>query len=212
MEMPADMSAIPGYPASGASSAPVGPTDEALVVKLRDGDTHAGEMLVERHHRALLRYLQRLTGNEHLAEELHQQAWISVLEHLDRFDPHGSPGGFKAWIFRIATNKANDLWRSRGREKAAHAGLRLVTDDELPHAGTRLEETEQQGRLKQAIEQLPDAQRQVLMLRYYSGLKFNEIAEMIGCPLNTALGRMHKAVLKLRQLLDESSARGRTES
>ncbi|HMO27538.1 MAG TPA: sigma-70 family RNA polymerase sigma factor [Tepidisphaeraceae bacterium] len=206
------MSAIPAYPASGPAPAPTGPTDEALVRKLRDGDAHAGEMLVERHHRALLRYLQRLAGNEHLAEELHQQTWISVLEHLDRFDPRGSPGGFKAWIFRIATNKANDLWRSRGREKAAHAGLRLVSDDELPHAGARIEDTEQHGRLKQAIEQLPDAQKQVLMLRYYSGLKFNEIAEVVGCPLNTALGRMHKAVLKLRELLNDDGAPARTRS
>ena len=52
------------------------------------------------------------------------------------------------------------------------------------------------------IAQLPEGQRQVLMLRYYSNLKFVEIAQIVGCPLNTALGRMHKAVLKLRQLME----------
>ena len=60
-----------------------------------------------------------------------------------------------------------------------------------------------QEKLKAAIDQLPEAQRQVLLLRYYSNLKFVEIAEMLGCPLNTALGRMHKAMLKLKQLMEE---------
>ena len=55
---------------------------------------------------------------------------------------------------------------------------------------------------RDAISRLPEAQRQVLMLRYYSGLKFIEIAEMIGCPLNTALGRMHKAMIKLKEMME----------
>ena len=65
-----------------------------------------------------------------------------------------------------------------------------------------MEYTEQEGKLLQAIQQLPENQRQVLMLRYYSGLKFIEIADVLGCPLNTALGRMHKAMLKLKKMMD----------
>ena len=199
--------------------APADISDEALVQRLRDGDVAAGEALVARHHAALMRYLQRLVGAE-AAEELHQQTWLSVLDHVDRFDPAvgantggaagsnsgaagGTGGGFKAWLFRIATNKANDLWRSRGREKSAKEGLKLVTDQTLPDAGFRLEGTEQDEKLRKAIDKLPENQKQVLMLRYYSNLKFVEIAEMLGCPLNTALGRMHKAILKLRQVMGE---------
>jgi RNA polymerase sigma-70 factor (ECF subfamily) len=81
--------------------------------------------------------------------------------------------------------------------------LRLVTDEEAPAAGVRLEHSEQTEKLKLAITQLPEAQRQVLMLRYYSNLKFVEIADILGCPLNTALGRMHKAMLKLKDLMSE---------
>jgi RNA polymerase sigma-70 factor (ECF subfamily) len=65
-----------------------------------------------------------------------------------------------------------------------------------------MEGSEQEEKLRRAIEQLPDSQRQVLLLRYYSGMKFVEIADMLGCPLNTALGRMHKAMLKLKQLME----------
>jgi len=179
-------------------------SDESLVLRLREGETAAGETLVKRYHQSLMRYLQRLSHSDHVAEELHQQTWLSVLDHLDRFDAGSSSGGFKAWLFRIATNKANDLWRSRGREKTAKEGLKLVTEEEGPEASFRMEGTEQEQKLKRAIDALPENQKQVLLLRYYSGLKFVEIAEMLGCPLNTALGRMHKAMQKLKQMMEEN--------
>ena len=202
-------------PARAASELPVGgvvggpkatgatPSDEELVDRLRGGSAVAGEMLVKRYFEPLMRYLVRIVGSDHLAEELHQQTWLSVLDHIDRFDSKSkSGGGFKAWLFRIATNKANDHWRSAGRERIAKEGMKLVTDETVPHAGHRLEATEQEQKLVRAIEKLPEAQRQVLMLRYYSNLKFVEIAELLGCPLNTALGRMHKATMKLKQLME----------
>lgn len=182
-------------------SLPVAVSDEKLVERMRAGSGPAGEELVRRYYQPLVRYLQRLCGNDQLAEELHQQTWLSVLEHLPRFDPSSGSGGFKAWLFRIATNKANDHWRSRGREKAAKEGLKLITEEAAPGAGHRLEGAEQEDKLRKAIETLPEAQRQVLVLRYYSNLKFVEIAEILGCPLNTALGRVHKAILKLRQIM-----------
>src|SRR5688500_3039645 len=169
--------------ASAAPAVAPEPTDEALLELLRDGSTSAGEMLVKRHCQPLLRYLHRLVGSEHLAEELHQQTWVSVMDHLDRFDKSSASGGFKAWLFRIATNKANDHWRSSGRDKAARTALRLVVDDHAPDAAHRMEGTEQQDKLREAISRLPENQRQVLMLRYYSELKFVDIAEMLGCPL-----------------------------
>jgi RNA polymerase sigma-70 factor (ECF subfamily) len=177
--------------------------DEALALRLRDGDQSAGEELIRRHLPGLMRYLHRLVNNDLIAEELHQQAWSSVLEHLDRFDASSGGGGFKAWLYRIATNKANDHWRSRGREKAAKTGLRLITEEAGPDASYRMEGSEEQAKLRRAIETLPENQKQVLLLRYYSNLKFVEIAEMLGCPLNTALGRMHKAMLRLKQIMSE---------
>jgi RNA polymerase sigma factor (sigma-70 family) len=184
------------------SLVPVPASDESLVDSLRRGDMNAAEQLVRRYREALVRYLHRLCRSEQLAEELHQQTWLSVLEHIGKFDATAG-GGFKAWLFRIATNKANDHWRSAGRERAAKEGMKLVIEEEAPEAGAGLEATEQQRKLRQAIDQLPEAQKQVLLLRYYSNLKFVEIAQMLGCPLNTALGRMHKAMLKLKQLMEE---------
>lgn len=181
-------------------SSPALESDEALIRRLRDGDSMAGDVLVKRYYQPLMRYLQRVGGRQ-AAEELLQQTWLSVLDNADKFDGKVGGGGFKSWLFRIATNKVNDHWRSSGREKVAKEALRLADDWEMPHASHRLEGTEQERKLREAIEQLPDYQRQVVMLRYYSGMKFVEIAQLLGCPLNTALGRMHKALLKLKEML-----------
>jgi RNA polymerase sigma-70 factor (ECF subfamily) len=193
----------PAVPDGPAVVPPAGPSDEELALRLQGGDTAAGEVLARRFYTPLIRYLHRLSGSDHLAEELHQQTWLSVLEHIVRFDPSASGGGgFKAWLFRIATNKAHDHWRSRGRERAAVDGLTLVTPGEGPAADEQMEASEQHLKLRRAIDQLPEAQRQVLMLRYYSNMKFVDIAQALGCPLNTALGRMFKANQKLRQLME----------
>ncbi len=206
MDMTSQSTDMPLSLLKSPPEAPVGPmgaeTDEFLLGRLREGDALAGEKLVMRYHEPLMRYLHRIGGQMSVAEELHQQTWLSVLEHLEKFDPSSGTGGFKAWLFRIATNKANDLWRSKGRQKAAYDGLSKITDDEAAHAGHRMEASEDEIKLRSAIAKLPEAQRQVLMLRYYSGLKFVEIADMLGCPLNTALGRMHKAMMKLKEMMD----------
>lgn len=196
------MDARPAQAAGKLTDAPgdgtvVEMADAMLVARLRDGNAAAGEALARRYAGALLRYLHRLSGSAQLAEDLHQQTWVSVMEHLDRFDL-GASGGFKAWLYRIATNKANDYWRSAGRERAARQSLRLFADEAVPDQSQRLMETERQMELQQAIDALPDSQKQVLLMRYYSGLKFTQIAAALGCPLNTALGRMHKAMIRLR--------------
>lgn len=185
------------------SSAVQSLTDEQLVQRLCAGEAAAGQALVQRHHLHLLRYLQRLTGDDQLAEELLQATWLSALENLQRFQSWPVGGGFKAWLFRIATNKANDLWRRRWRESVADQDLELVTDEQGQDASRRLESAEQQQKLLWAIEQLPANQRQVLLLRYYSGMKFIDIAQALGCPLNTVLGRMHKAMLKLKRWMED---------
>jgi RNA polymerase sigma-70 factor (ECF subfamily) len=195
---------------SSDDTTPANASDEALVRQLLAGHQWAGDGLTQRHCASLMRYLQRLVRNDLLAEELHQQTWISALENLDKFDVTSGGGGFKAWLFRIATNKAHDHWRSRGREKKVKDGLRLVTDEIAPDASHRLQGAEAEMKLRAAIELLPDNQKEVLLMRYYGNLKFVEIAEMLGCPLNTALGRMHKAMIRLRELLSEQQP-ARTE-
>jgi RNA polymerase sigma-70 factor (ECF subfamily) len=197
--METDLSPDLTTPTSEDGPSPRG--DAELIRRLQNAEAAAGEELVARYCSGLIRYLQRLVGSDHWAEELHQQTWTSVLEHIHRFDP-SSGGGFKAWLYRIATNKANDYWRSRGRERVATESLGRMADQVAEDASYRMDHLEQHEKVRRAIEMLPENQKQVVLLRYYGNLKFVEIAEMLGCPLNTALGRMHKAMLRLKKLME----------
>jgi RNA polymerase sigma-70 factor (ECF subfamily) len=188
---------------------PVAISDETLVARLCSGESAAGDELVRRHCEGLLRYLTRLCGKMALAEELHQQTWLSVLEHVDRFDRNSGVGGFRAWLYRIATNKVHDHWRSTGRRKLVLEQVGRMVEEAGPDASARLSGSEEAEKLRRAVEELPDAQREVVCMRYYGNLKFVQIAEALGCPLNTALGRMHKAVVKLRKLMDDEAAEQR---
>jgi RNA polymerase sigma-70 factor (ECF subfamily) len=176
-------------------------SDEVLVERLRGGHVGAGEVLFRRHSAGLRRYLQRLAGAA--SEELHQQTWLSVLSHLDGFSAVRPAGSFRGWLFRIAGNKVKDHWRSLSREKAAKEGLRRCAVGEAARGGG-IEVAEQYERLRRAVEALPDSQRHVVMLRYFGDMKFLDIAGAMGCPLNTALTRAHKALLKLRRALAEA--------
>jgi RNA polymerase sigma-70 factor (ECF subfamily) len=177
-------------------------SDELLVNRLQGGDVAAGEVLVKRHTGPLRRYLHRLAGTG-AAEELHQQTWLSVLDHLDRFVATATTGSFRGWLFRIAGNKVKDHWRSASREKCAKEGFGRIRDEWAPGAEADLEVAEAHERLRRALEALPEGQRHVLMLRYYADMKFLDIAAILECPLNTALTRAHKGLIKLRQALAE---------
>jgi RNA polymerase sigma-70 factor (ECF subfamily) len=182
-------------------------SDESLLARLCRGDTAAGQALAARHYTALLRYLQRIAGTE-AAEDLHQQTWLSALAHADRFVAGAGAGTFKGWLYRIATNKTKDHWRSARRERAAKAGFGRMTEGECsPWAGHAADGAEQHDRLRSALQRLPDPQREVLLLRYYSDMKFADIADVLGCPLNTALTRAHKALIKLRGAMDAETQR-----
>lgn len=192
-------------PARPAPAAAV--SDEDLLDRLRRGDTEAGHVLVGRYCGPLLRYLQRIAGPA-AAEDLHQQTWLSILAHADRFVAGADGGSFRGWLYRIAANKTKDYWRSAGREKKAKNGYgRLKDGDVSPWAGHRAGQAEDEQQLLTAIAQLPEGQRQVLLLRYYSDMKFADIADVLGCPLNTALTRAHKAIIKLRETLLYQTAR-----
>ena len=180
-------------------------SDESLVLRLRAGDIAAGEVLVARYYLPLMRYLQRMAGPL-AAEDLHQQTWVSVLAHVDRFVAAADSSSFRGWLFRIASNKTKDHWRSARREKAAKEGVSRIAEVESPWAGSRADGAEQQDKLRRAIEQLPQTQRDVLMMRYYGNFKFVEIAEVLGCPVNTALTRAHKGLIRLREAMGQEAA------
>jgi RNA polymerase sigma-70 factor (ECF subfamily) len=157
-------------------------------------------------------FLIRLVGRPDVAEDLMQETMLRAFRSLETYLPEGK---FHAWVFRIATNLARDWIRSRKRRPVTgledHSASLMAGDsdalpatlrgDARPEAG--LVRSEQAQAVEMAVAQLSDADREVLLMRYYGELPFKEIARATGEPLGTVLARAHRALAKLGDLVSE---------
>lgn len=163
-----------------------------LVKGLKAGHAGAFERLVREYGDRLYRFVLRLVGSAD-AEDVVQETFIRVHRSIASYQPTGR---FESWLFTIANHLALDALRRRpsaAREADEPADPHGPTDD--------LSHREVQHALLKAVEKLPVDQKQVFLLREEAGLSFREIADLVGCPLNTALGRMHYAMENLRKSL-----------
>jgi RNA polymerase sigma-70 factor (ECF subfamily) len=177
-------------------------SDAELLARFRAGDPAALDQLFERHENPLFCFLLGVLRDPHQAEDALQETFVRALERLDGIDPDHLRG----WLFTVAYHQAMLLRRREaGRKK-----LSLVAEgealDPVPGPAERLLEADDARRLRDLLDQLPAAQREVIRQRVYEGKKFREIAEALGCPLNTALARMHEGLKRLRLLWGESHA------
>ncbi len=175
-------------------------SDEQLIARLMQGEREALSPLVERYHRLLLGYLYRLTnGNQPLAEDLVQDTFMRILQQ-DSYQP-GRP--FKPWLFSIATHLAYDYFRSAAVRRAeplndsTHGNLPDGTDGPEVQALNR----EEGQTIQEALQQIGEAYRPALLLRYYSGLSLQEIAAALDIPLGTVKSRLSTGAQRLRGLL-----------
>jgi RNA polymerase sigma-70 factor (ECF subfamily) len=175
--------------------------DAAWVDRLRRRDPAAAGEFLDRFGPDLLAFLARYTGSRTDAEDLFQDVCLRVVERLPEYEQRGR---FRGWLYTIAANAARDHMRRLAGEARA---LRTAAANGPVTAGgdTAMETREALDRLPGALQGLTPEQRAVFLLRTNAGLSFREIAESLGCPLNTALGRMHDAVRRLREALKEST-------
>jgi RNA polymerase sigma-70 factor (ECF subfamily) len=176
---------------------PIREPDAGWVERLRARDPAALREFLDGWGPGLLAFLARFVGSRPDAEDLFQDVCLRMLEALPRYRPAGR---FRAWVFAIAANAARDHRRRAGGVRAA--GRPEAPPAAAPSAATAAAAREELARVEEAVARLPDAQREVFLLRMHSGLAFREIAELLGCPLNTVLGRMHDAVGRLRSAID----------
>ena len=179
---------------------PAEPSDLELARTLRKGCEQAAGRLVERHGRSLLAYLRAKSPD---AEDLYQETWLRAIRRIESF----RGGNFRAWLTVIARNCMIDQARRRwptvsldARDKLGNS-LSDTLRDAGPTAAARLAGEETRRLLAGRIAALPPDQREIFLLRTQQELSFAEIARMLGIPLNTALGRMHYAVTRLRREL-----------
>ena len=184
-------------------------SDEDLLVRFCRGETEAFGALVRRYERELYGYLRRYLGDSSLAEDVFQNTFLQLYVKSGQYET-GRP--VRPWLYTIATHQAIDALRRNGRHQAVSLEQHRaeVTDGDLRSLLDTLESRgpgpleaasaqERRERVRAAVDQLPDFLRQVLVLAYYQGLKYREIAVVLGIPVGTVKSRLHAALVKLQE-------------
>ena len=183
-------------------------TDDELMAAFIVGDTAAMETLFLRYRQSVYSWLLRMTGDAAEAEDIYQDVWLKVIRHAADY----RSGSFRAWLWQIVRNKATDRMRKMSPSLILDSPISAegegeetivdqLSDDRAADALMQIEEVERQRVVCEAIEALPMAQREVVLLRINGELSFKEIADMLATPIGTVLARMHKAVKSLKDTL-----------
>ncbi len=188
-------------------------TDEQAMWRVQNADDHAAfAQLVARWEQPIQRLCARMTGDLHRAEDLAQEAFSRVFSRRRDYQPAAK---FSTWLWRIAINLCHDELRRRQR-RPEHP-LEPEGDDgadgaavQFPGQGLSpaevVEKLEQAEIVRRALLQLPETYREVVVLRHYEGLKFHEIAEVLGIPEGTVKSRMFEALDRLGGILKRLGA------
>ena len=180
--------------------------DDVLVAGILDGQEELFTVLVTRYQTRLFRFISRYTGDAEDARDVTQEVFLKVYSALDTFDPRYK---FSTWLFRIGGNAAIDHIRRR-KARPIPIDLPLNEDGEAMQVDlpdTRPDPLEDLSRMRlrreldAAIERLPDDYRELISLRHYGELPYEEIAEMKGMPLGTVKNKLFRARQALRDLL-----------
>jgi RNA polymerase sigma-70 factor (ECF subfamily) len=200
--------------APGGATALAALSDDELVGRARASDVAAFEELIGRHEEKIYRLAMRFTRNETDAAEVLQETFLSAWRNLDKFEGKAQ---FASWLYRVAVNAALMLLRSQKRHpqvavedvtaealgeaaKDASPGLGAGTDwSRRPDEQFQSEELRRQIQL--AVDQLPESQRSVFLMRDVDGLSTEETAELLGVSLPTVKTRLHRARLTLREAI-----------
>jgi RNA polymerase sigma factor (sigma-70 family) len=178
-------------------------SDTDLMVAVRDGDLGQLGVLFERYRIGLFNFFLRLTGSRQLSEDLVQESFIRILKYRKTFR---QPGEFRPWLYRLARNAAAAHFRKHGRDHlpAAEPEERA---SESPLVSTEMERAESARLLRAALLRLPYDRREVLLLSRFGELRYDQIADLLGCSVGAVKLRVHRAVKQLREVYDGMTRR-----
>lgn len=174
-----------------------GLSDEALMLRYRDGDLPAFQELYRRHSRGLYRFLSWHAPRREWADEIAQDSWISLHQARLHYEPLSS---FRTYLYQIARNRLLDLLRQpQAQLTGDDTLLDHLSDANDTGADTVLEARQRTRALHAAIHALPGEQKEALILQQFSGMSLDEIAELVAVPVETVKSRLRYAMKKLRQ-------------
>jgi RNA polymerase sigma-70 factor, ECF subfamily len=161
--------------------------DRDLIAKARKGDVEAYNLLVSRWEKRVFNYLLRLVSNREDAMDVSQEVFLKAYQSLPKLD---DVDRFGAWLFRIAHNEAFSLLRRRKPEGEMPT--------EKSNSGPGLLPMELSLAVEKALGRLSDDQREAVLLKVYQGFKFDEMAEILSCPVSTVKSRLYTGLELLR--------------
>ena len=186
--------------AAAVAPARFAPSDDSLLRGAVVGDRPSLEELFRRYGPLAYRVAYRLLGNEPDALDAVQDGFVKALAALPQFAGRST---FKTWLLRVVSNAALDLGRQRGRRESL--ATQSLSDDAGPTAGPApdqgLEDEDLRRKLKEALDQLPQAQRQTFVLHAEAELTYREVAETLGISIGTVMSRLFYARQRLRMIL-----------
>lgn len=175
--------------------------EQEIIKAVKSGNIDAFSLLVEKYKESLYAFIFYSVKNEEAAQDIYQDTLVRVLTQLKNYREEGN---FKAWLFTVARNKVTDFFRTNNKTVS-------LPEDTSADIFPSKENTEKEVFSKLSlenilaqIEALPDKDREIILLRQY--LSFKEIAEVLNCPLGTALARLNRAIKKLQKSLGEEYA------
>ena len=184
-------------------------SDQVLLNHYLSGDRSAISQLIERHSRRVKDYIHMMVKDRDVADDIFQETFIKAVRVIDE-GRYTDNGKVLSWILRIAHNQVIDHFRAQRQNKSvseSEAGYDVLGTLKLAERTVEdamvCEQIERDVRA--LVELLPAEQREVVMMRYFSGLSFKDIAEQTNVSINTALGRMRYALINLRRMIKEKN-------
>lgn len=167
-------------------------SDEELMAQVRSGVGEMLGVLFERYHVALFNFYYRLTGERAVSEDLVQEVFFRILKYRHSYKPGTA---FRAWMYQIARNARVDHLRKRRPETSWEPEMSPAITPDDP-----AQEKQENALLHQALMELAEEKREVLVLSRFQDLKYEDIAKMMGCEVNTVKVRVHRALQELREI------------
>jgi len=181
--------------------------DSTLVSNYINGDEKSIEILIKRHQQRLFSFIYSKVKNRDVTEDIFQDTFIKVIRTLKKGN-YNEEGKFLPWVVRISHNLVIDHFRKSNRmptfKNTDEFDIFSVLGDGSLNAESLLIKEQIHADVKELINELPEEQKQVLVMRMYNDMSFNEISENTGVSINTALGRMRYALINLRKLIEKN--------
>ena len=187
----------------------LGPDDSVLITLYRNGNEAAFNQLVDRYQSKVFTTLFLIVKDQDVAEDLLQDVFVKVIHTLNS-DKYNEEGKFQPWLLRIAHNLAIDHFRKAKRYQTIllEDGSNLLNSLKFASASSEQQQIKEETLVwvRNLIDELPEAQKEVVIMRHYLDLSFQEIAEQTGVSINTALGRMRYALNHIRKKMKQQTS------